>query len=130
MGLENYTIKEIIDVKLIPMEEVKARKKEIGNKFYKAERDMVEVSKEEFINFINNYPRPFDKDVCGISDPPLISYNDFELANRWPYSIIASTFAYSDNPKDYFYCPPEERTYRILKNYQECFDNKTGYKEE
>jgi hypothetical protein len=130
MGLEDLVIKEIKSVIVVPMKEGERKTMEIENKFYKAERDMVEVSKEEFINFVNNYPRPLDMDVCGVSDPPLISYNDFELANRWPYSIIASTFAYSDNPKDYFYCPPEERTYRILKNYQECFDNKTGYKEE
>lgn len=130
MGLEDYTIKEIKSVTVVPMKEGERKTMKKENKFYKTERDMVEVSKEEFINFINNYPRPLDRDVCGISDPPLISYNDFELANRWPYSIIASTFLYDDDPNDYFYEPPEERTYRILKNYQECFDTKTGYKEE
>ena len=130
MTIKGYKIKEIVDVKLIPMEEIKEEPMKKENKFYTAKRNLVEVSKEEFINFINNYPRPLDRDVCGISDPPLISYNDFELANRWPDSIIASTFLYDDNPNDYFYEPPEERTYRILKNYQECFDTKTGYKEE
>ncbi|HHX31083.1 MAG TPA: hypothetical protein GX712_00640 [Bacteroidales bacterium] len=24
--------------------------------------------------------------------------NDFELANRWPYSVVAHTWAYSDDP--------------------------------
>lgn len=130
MGLENYIIKEIKSIIVVPTEEGERKTMKIENKFYKAERDMVEVSKEEFLNFINNYPRPLDRDVCGISDPPLISYNDFELANRWPDSIIASTFLYDDDPNDYFYEPLEKRTYHILKNYQECFDSKTGYKEE
>lgn len=100
-----------------------------NNKFYTTERNMVSVSKREFDDFLSHYPRKLNIDVCAISDPPTISYNDFELANRWPYSIIASTFVYDDNPKEYFYCPPEKREYRILKNYQECFDSKTGYKE-
>ena len=30
-----------------------------------------------------------------------ISYNDFDLANRWPYSIVANTWAYDDNPDDH-----------------------------
>lgn len=130
MKIKDYEIKEITDVKLITMEEAKARKKEVGNKFYKVERNMVKVSEQEFIDFINNYPRPLDRDVYGVCDPPSITYNDFELANRWPYSIVASTHMFSDDPNDYYYYPPEEREFRILKNYQECFDSKTGYKED
>lgn len=94
--------------------------------FYTAEPIEKRVNKQEFINFIRKYPRKLISDCTGISDPPLISYNDFELANRWPYSIVASTYAYDDNPEDYFYEPEEARIYTIVTNYEELFNSKTG----
>ena len=94
--------------------------------FYTAKPIKEKVSKQEFLNFIENYPRKLEIDCCGISDPPSITYNDFELANRWPYSIIASTFAYDDNPGDYFYQPEDKRDYFIIINYEELFKSKTG----
>lgn len=96
--------------------------------FYTANPIFEKVNKEEFINFIKNYPHKLTFDCIGISDPPAISYNDFELANRWPYSIVASTYAYDDDPNDYFYVPEEKREYRICSNYNELFDSKTGNK--
>ena len=87
------------------------------------------VSKEDFIEFIKKYPRKLDVDVYGICDPPFITYNDFELANRWPYSIVAKTYAYDDDPNDYYYEVPEKRSYYILVNYKKLFDSRTGYKE-
>jgi hypothetical protein len=94
--------------------------------FYTTEPIMKRVSKEEFLEFIKNYPRRLIKDCNGICDPPSITYNDFELANRWPYSIVASTFVYSDDPQDYYYMPDEERVYSIVANYEEVFNSKTG----
>ena len=64
----------------------------------------------------------------GACIPPSVSYNDFELANRWPYSVVASTFLYDDNPGDYLYEPEEERVYMIVENYEELFNSKTGNK--
>ena len=94
--------------------------------FYTAKPIREKVSKQEFLNFIENYPRKLEIDCCGISEPPSITYNDFELANRWPYSIVASTFAYSDNPDDYFYEPENKKDYFIIINYEELFKSKTG----
>ena len=94
--------------------------------FYTVEPIQKKVSKSEFQEFINNYPRKLERDICGISDPPSITYNDFELANRWPYSVVANTWVYSDDPQDYFYVPEEDRGYYIVINYNECFDSKTG----
>ena len=100
-------------------------------KFYTVEPIMKRVTKEEYIEFINKYPRPLTGDCCGIYEPPIITYNDFELANRWPYSIVARTWYYSDNPDDYpYYTPEEEREYYIMENYEEVFNSKTGNKEE
>ena len=94
--------------------------------FYTAKPVKKKVSKQEFLNFIQNYPRKLAADWSGISDPPIITYNDFKLANRWPYSIVASTFAYDDNPDGYFYEPEEKRDYFIVTNYEELFSSKTG----
>ena len=100
------------------------------NKFYTAEPKEKRVSKSEFVEFLKNYPRKLDRDVYGICDPPSITYNDFVLANRWPYSVVASTFAYDDNPDGYYYEPDEERIYRVVENFEELFESKTGYVEE
>lgn len=99
------------------------------NKFYMVEPIRENVTKKEFDDFIKKYPRKLNYNCCDISIPPSISYNDFELANRWPYSVIANTFAYSDDMEDYYYTPEEKRIYSIMKNYEQVFKSKTGYKE-
>lgn len=63
-----------------------------------------QVSKEEFEEFIKSYPKKLEIDVCGISEPPLISYNDFSLG-KFPESIVAKEWAISNDPKDYLYDP-------------------------
>lgn len=99
------------------------------NKFYTVEPINKKVDKETFEKFLEDYPRRLDRDVCGISDPPTISFNDFELANRFPYSVVANTYLYSDSPEDYWYEPEEKRVYYIVTNYEEVFNSRTGYKE-
>ena len=96
--------------------------------FYSAEPIEIRVSAEEFKKFISGYPRKLERDVCGISEPPAISYNDFELANRWPYSVVARTYMYSDKPGDYYYAPEKDRPYMIMENYEEVFRSRTGNK--
>lgn len=96
-------------------------------KFYHSvEPIMKSVTRQEFIDFIDKYPRKLDRDVCGISDPPNVTYNDFELADRWPYSIVAQTYLYDNDPSGYFYKPEAERYYGIMINYEEVFASKTG----
>lgn len=98
--------------------------------FYTCDPIMKKVTKQEFIDFINAYPRKLERDIFGAFEPPAVSYNDFELANRWPYSIVASTMLYSNDPNDYYYEPEEKRIYTIMINYQEVFLSKTGNKVE
>lgn len=100
------------------------------NKFYTATPIVKNVKEEEFYNFIKNYPRKLEKDVCGIFEPPAITYNDFELANRWPYSVVAKTWYYSNDINSPFYVSPEERKYQIVSNVEELFMSKTGYQKE
>ena len=87
----------------------------------KTEAQTKEVTKQEFIDFCKSYPRDLVCNVCGISDPPAVSYNDFEIG-WWPLSIVASTHAYDDNPKDYFYVPEEKRFYSIVTNHEELHE--------
>lgn len=96
------------------------------DKYYSINPIKKKVTKEEFNEFLNKYPRRLTCDVCGISDPPAISYNDFKLADRWPYSIVANTWAYDDDPSGCFYEPEEKRDYYIVENYEEVFNSRTG----
>lgn len=96
------------------------------NYFYTAEPKEKNVTKEEFEQFIRNYPRELEKHVSGICYPPAISYNDFELANRWPYRAVAKTFMYTDDEGDLWNEPEENRSYVIMENYEEVFASKTG----
>ena len=93
------------------------------NRFYTVEPVYVQVEKEEFEHFINDYPRKLRGDVYGVCVPPLITYNDFELANRWPYSIVAMYDDEEDMPNS-----TGKNTYKIMQNFQEVFNSKTGYK--
>lgn len=94
--------------------------------FYTEEPQIKKVNKAEFEEFIKNYPRELEADCYYVCSPPLISYNDFELANRWPYSIVAKTFLYSDNEGDLYYKPEEQRIYEIMENHEHVFASKTG----
>ncbi len=98
--------------------------------YYSVEPIIKDVSVEEYVNFINNYPRKLMRDVFAACDPPSVTYNDFELADRYPYSIVASTHLWSDDPEDYFYAPMEERKFRIMENIEEVFASRTGNKTE
>lgn len=97
------------------------------NKFYTAEKRMKRVSRAELDAFLANYPRKLTYDCNCCCDPPALSWNDFALADRWPYSIVASTYAYDDNPGEYYYEKEENRCYVICENAEECFASKTGY---
>ena len=94
--------------------------------FYTAKPKMKIVSKQEFEDFIKAYPRKLERDVFGACEPPSVTYNDFELANRWPYSIVANTWLYTDKEGDRWNLPEEERRYLVMENYKEVFESKTG----
>jgi hypothetical protein len=49
---------------------------------------MKPVTKEEFEKFILSYPRPLDRDVAQMCEPPVVTYNDFSLG-VWPQSVVA-----------------------------------------
>jgi len=94
--------------------------------FYTIKPIMKKVNKKEFEEFIKNYPRKLLYNCHRVCTPPAISYNDVELANRYPHSRIANTWAYSDDPDHYYY--EENPEYYIMENYREVFDSKTGNK--
>lgn len=83
--------------------------------FYTVEKERRLVDKEEFDNFIKNYPRKLRGDYF----MDVYSYNDFELANVWPKSIVAKIYV--------GYGPDDPDEYEIVVNYEEVFNSKTGY---
>ena len=82
------------------------------------EKQFKDVTKQEFDEFIASYPRHLERDVCCICDPPVVSYNDWEIG-LWSRSIVASTMLYSDDPKNWYYEPEDKRVYRIVTNYED-----------
>lgn len=85
-------------------------------KFYTIEKRTRLVPKEEFYEFISKYPRK----LIGDYFMGVYSYNDFELANAWPWSIVAKIYeGYDANTPD---------DYEIVINYEDVFNSKTGYK--
>lgn len=48
-----------------------------------------QVSECEFKKFIRDYPTLLEKDICGISEPPLVSFNNFRDGLKWPESMVA-----------------------------------------
>jgi len=50
---------------------------------------MRSVTKEEFDAFLLGYGKRLDRDVYQVSDPPVVTWNDFTLG-VWPESIVAS----------------------------------------
>lgn len=82
------------------------------------EKQHKQVTKQEFDEFIASYPRHLERDVCGICDPPAVSYNDWEIG-WWSRSVVASTMMYSDDPKNLYYEPEDKRVYQIVTNYED-----------
>ena len=126
----NFVVDEVITWKMVLNDSQNEPRGDTGmlpqEYFYTAKPITKNVTKEEFMEFIKNYPRKLERDVCGISDPPAVSYNDFELANRWPYSIVASTFLYDDNPESDVYEPEDKRVYSVVVNHDEICASLTG----
>lgn len=82
------------------------------------EKQFKNVTKQEFDEFIASYPRHLERDVCGICEPPIVTYNDWEIG-WWARSVVANTMLYSDNPNNSYYEPEDKRFYRIVTNYED-----------
>ena len=58
----------------------------------------IALTEEEFKKQLRDYPNKLDRDVCGISEPPQVSYNDFSGKLSWPESRM---FVHTLGKKDY-----------------------------
>ena len=54
----------------------------------------VEVSKADFDQYIKEYPKPLERDITHICEPPLMTFNDFSEGKVWPQSIVAKAQLY------------------------------------
>lgn len=95
--------------------------------YFNVAPEFKKVSKEEFKEYLNNYPRELVFDAYRVCEPASLTWNDFELADRWPYSIIARTSDYDEFNGTEWEIPEEERTYSVLANIEEVFANRTRH---
>ena len=84
----------------------------------------IKVSKAEFEEFIQTYPRPLSRGVSMICEPPEVSYYDPQLADLVSFSTVAYTYWYENNLESVYYVPQSKRVYNIMENYEECFANR------
>ena len=134
-SLDDYTIAEIEAITMTApteseQEQVDKLEKERDLQFFSVEGVRKEVSEAEVDAFVRNYPRKLTVDVCGISDPPSISFYDRELSDDMTYARVAHKWAWDDDPDGYFYEPKEKRTGWILANANELFENKIPHTKE
>lgn len=59
------------------------------------------VSKEEFEQFIKEYPNSLQTNITAIFEPPLKTWNDFKKSDKWPDSVVAFHYV-QDDPKDFY----------------------------
>jgi len=88
--------------------------------YYTAEPVFKVVSKEEFDKFVEEYPNKLESDCCAISEPPLVTLNDFTIATHWPDSVVAK---YDAGEPNEYYGLDYKRTYRIMENYKEVLNS-------
>lgn len=62
--------------------------------------EFVRVTKEEFENFIKNYPSKLEEHWIFFCTPAIITWNDFSAGRKYPETIVAKTYDYSD-PVEY-----------------------------
>jgi len=48
----------------------------------------IKVDKETFFKYLKEYPNKLKRNVAGMFDPPIVSYNDFSKYDKWPDSIV------------------------------------------
>ncbi len=60
------------------------------------------VTEQELKSFVASFPRDLSLDVCGIVEPPQVTYNDFTLG-KWPDSVVVRYFTgyMGDQPRDF-----------------------------
>lgn len=109
-----------IEYEYIPFTDYgKLSKKEQKKYFYTATPIEKEVSKQEFENFINNYPRKLEK-LWSHHSSEICMYSDNQLAADGLYNVVAlySQDLYSG-----------DKTYTITVNYDELYNTRTGVNE-
>lgn len=92
--------------------------------YYSVDPVWSNVTKTQFDNFRHNYPRELVEDASRTQYPTIISFNDYELADKNPFSIVAECEA--------VYNASGERTgytnYKVMSNYETVYASKTGNK--
>lgn len=87
----------------------------MSRQFY-TEKRWKKVTKEEFQEFIKNYPRELVKRDVMAPSLPATSYNDFEIGD-YPYSIVAEEIWEGGKGENIWHIPESER-YWIMEELE------------
>ena len=92
--------------------------------YYTVDPVWTSVTQAQFDTFRHNYPRELVEDASRTQYPTIISFNDYELADKNPFSIVAECEAVFNSSG--------ERTgytkFKIMSNFAAVYASKTGNK--
>lgn len=58
-----------------------------------------QVTEAQYSEFIRSYPRPLDRNVTAICEPPMENFNDFSNGKTWPESMVARAMLCDDGTR-------------------------------
>ena len=82
------------------------------------------ITEEDFNDFLANYPRPLVEDASRTITPTVISFNDYQLADKNPFSIVAECQEVYDDDGELI----GHNNFKVMTNYAACFNSRTGNK--
>jgi len=92
--------------------------------YYTVDPVWTNVTQAQFDTFRHNYPRPLVEDASRTQYPTIISFNDYQLADKNPFSIVAECEAVFNSSG--------ERTgytkFKVMSNFAAVYASRTGNK--
>ena len=92
--------------------------------YYTVDPVWTNVTQAQFDTFRHDYPRPLVEDASRTQYPTIISFNDYELADKNPFSIVAECEAVFNSSG--------ERTgytkFKVMSNFAAVYASRTGNK--
>lgn len=92
--------------------------------YYTVDPVWTSVTQAQFDTFRHNYPRELVEDASRTQYPTIISFNDYQLADKNPFSIVAECEAVFNSSG--------ERTgytkFKVMSNFAAVYASKTGNK--
>jgi hypothetical protein len=92
--------------------------------YYTVDPVWTNVTQEQFDTFRHDYPRPLVEDASRTQYPTIISFNDYQLADKNPFSIVAECEAvFNSNGERTGYTK-----FKVMSNFAAVYESRTGNK--